>query len=312
MSLFTNEMCDSMNPIKTIIDLKNDHKLITDFVASVQGAGLESLDYPAGRLIDHHLAEKYADHYTLGSGTEGLIKLAVIIGGGVAAYSALVRNKKIKPIVDRTKDLIGKLEKQYPTNFADKHKSVKDDVNPTVLVSKFKGSDFRSIQISIDKWISDSNRDLDALVTKTTTIFKAAEQAVDECKNATDEEKHEISDAFKKKYGDKPYETDFSPEFPGGYNRAITPIAASDYADARKLLFNLVYRFDQVNDILFEDMLFGYHEAGDNQIEAGRYLDHLVTYDAWFNEVGGEIYHYIDKLLEVAKGVEDYIIKSFK
>lgn len=289
--------------------MRNDQKLINDFVGAAQSAGLESLDYPAGRLIDQHLASKYPDHYKLGAGTEGLIVLAAVIGGGYLAYKKLFAAKKIKPIVDRTKDLLAKLEKQYPTDFADKRKPVEGEVKPINLVKNFKGTDLRAIATSIKGWMTSTDKELDALLAHTVKVFNDANEAAGKCKGADEEQVKAISDEIRKKYGNAPYETKFKSEFPGGTGQSISPISPTEYSDARGLLIELIKRFDKVNDVLFDDMAMGYVDDVEG---ADAYLNGLIQFDTWFDEVGGAVYSYIDDLLATAKDIEDYIIKSFK
>lgn len=77
-------------PSHALASLTQEHRLITDYHNHRCGAGLESFDQPADRLIVLGLADKYPSHFQLGSGNEGLAELLKKIGNAITVFKKAV------------------------------------------------------------------------------------------------------------------------------------------------------------------------------------------------------------------------------
>lgn len=119
--------------------IENDINLIEQFLAHANGCGLESLDTPAGALIESGLAARYADHFKAGSGLEGLGELVGTLKKGLDGLKKRFKGKLPAELTKATGDLENAIKKTYGNSawFADKDET--DKPVSTVELAKLVG-----------------------------------------------------------------------------------------------------------------------------------------------------------------------------
>lgn len=150
-------------------DLQDDISLLESYTKSVAGAGLESLDYPAGKLIVAGLVNKYPDQLSVGCGLEGISDLIKTLKDGLKNIKKMGR-AKAKPILDKVK---------Y---------SVEDDIKKTYgSDSWYRGKDpiGKPVDVSeLSKLVGDFT-DVTSLISAVNNIVTLLEKAIDTQVNAT-------------------------------------------------------------------------------------------------------------------------------
>lgn len=149
--------------------MKQDVELLSAYRKSAVGAGLESLDYPAGRLIEQGLTTRYPDHYKVGDGMEGLSDLLNKIKSGLKEARKLLKGKA-RPFLEKRKYEI--LKNIQPTYGSDSWYKDKEAIGKPIDVS------------GLAKLISGFN-DFDNLITTITTDQKSVQKGFDDSTKET-------------------------------------------------------------------------------------------------------------------------------
>lgn len=93
--------------------IQTDINLIEQFLTHANGCGLESLDGPAGSLIEIGLAARYPTHFETGGGLEGLKELVGTLKKGLEGLKKRFKGKLPPQLSAATKDLEGEIKKTY-------------------------------------------------------------------------------------------------------------------------------------------------------------------------------------------------------
>lgn len=93
--------------------LEADVELLDQFITHANGCGLESLDTPAGRLIEAGLTSRYPSHFELGSGVEGLKELVTKLKKGVEGLKKMARGKAKPFIQTMERETTAEINKTY-------------------------------------------------------------------------------------------------------------------------------------------------------------------------------------------------------
>lgn len=95
-----------------IESLTADLSRLQAYKAGYISSGLESMDYPAGNLIESGLAAKYPDHFTIGSGIEGIDKLIARLTSGIEGLTLIMEKGPEEP--EPTNAVVGKPDNVQP------------------------------------------------------------------------------------------------------------------------------------------------------------------------------------------------------
>lgn len=134
--------------------LKQEISTLENYHTSVVGSGLESLDYPAGRLIQSGLQSQYPDQFVPGSGLEGLGDLLTKLKAGLKALGDLGKSKgqvvikkakldvakEIKDTYLNDKWYEGKKVVEQPISVTKLSKLIGDFKDPASLLSAANGA----------------------------------------------------------------------------------------------------------------------------------------------------------------------------
>lgn len=90
MTILTTKSGQPIDIAAGIEELKADLSKLQAYKAGYVNSGLESMDYPAGNLIESGLAAKYPNDYKVGAGIEGIDKLITRLSNGVEGLTLLM------------------------------------------------------------------------------------------------------------------------------------------------------------------------------------------------------------------------------
>lgn len=90
MTIFTTKSGQPVDIAAGIEELKADLNRLQAYKAGYVNSGLESMDYPAGNLIESGLAAKYPNDFKIGMGIEGIDKLITRLSNGVEGLTLLL------------------------------------------------------------------------------------------------------------------------------------------------------------------------------------------------------------------------------
>lgn len=151
MQLITDEMIKLLSIRSGVEALEKDLELITQFVKHANGAGLESLDTPTGKLIESGLTDRYPDHFTPGAGLEGLSGLIATLKKGIDGLKKLGRGKAKATIEKTAAPVEAEIKNTYANNNWWGGKKIKETPPITNSLSKLIGdfSDFSSLKSAL-------------------------------------------------------------------------------------------------------------------------------------------------------------------
>lgn len=113
MQLITDEFIKSLSLRAGAEALQADVDLLEQYVTAATGCGLESLDHPAGKLIESGLAARYPDHFKVGSGLEGIASLLSSLKKGLNGLKKMARGKA-KPFLEKQSyGVVQEIKKTY-------------------------------------------------------------------------------------------------------------------------------------------------------------------------------------------------------
>lgn len=319
MSVLDNLPLGHLDIVNDGLRLKKDHQLITAYTQKIEGVGLETLDAdPAHQLIQQSLFERYGRYSQLGAGNEGLLMIAAIVGGGYLAYKTLMRGKN-NPITKSTKDLQAKITSTYTSTWIDGKESVDKDVTCGVISKLFKGGDFGELSPQITKQTTDSTSECQASSKYLISTWPKVANHLNAWKKADDEfyEDKAIEDL-----GDEFNEPTYklAPAITilkgTGTGNKVSALTVGEYPKAVQLMKDLVSAFDVI-DSLGEDVCHGvgfWDDFFDAQ-EKKSSFDEAFRYgyaEYFIDHFGSDAYKAREIILSLARGLEEWVVKSFK
>ncbi|QXO10156.1 hypothetical protein pEaSNUABM37_00195 [Erwinia phage pEa_SNUABM_37] len=322
MSIFDNQPPRLMDYVQDGLTLKRDKELIDGYVASTQGIGLESLEQsPSNKLILQGLADRYPKHFQVSAGNEGLIMLAAIIGGGYLVYKKMMRSKN-NPVLKDVADADKKVEKTYDAEWISGKSSVGGQVSCGELSAYFNGSNFNAISTEAAKSVKELT---DTLVEVTSEAIKLWFKLAPIIRNwvgaTSEEDKKKYYDEMKKvapknPWGDLNAKIKEKMLTKTGKAGKVEALSESDYAKATALLKDAVdalVKIDNASEDLWMDV--GFWDLFDDVESDTDEADEMWAYGYAENigdHFGRTLFAARTSVLDVSRGLEEWIIKSFK
>lgn len=97
MTILTTKSGQPIDIAAGIEELQTDLGQLQAYKAGFVSAGLESMDYPAGNLIESGLAAKYPNDFKVGAGIEGIDKLITRLSNGIEGLTLLMEKGPEEP-----------------------------------------------------------------------------------------------------------------------------------------------------------------------------------------------------------------------
>jgi hypothetical protein len=112
MTIFTTKSGQTIDLDAGIEQLQTELTMLRAYKDGYVNSGLESMDYPAGNLIESGLAAKYPELFKVGAGIEGIDSLITKLSNGLEGLTIL---KSQNPEAEEvTGNSIGKAENVAP------------------------------------------------------------------------------------------------------------------------------------------------------------------------------------------------------
>lgn len=322
MSIFDNRAPTLMDFAQDGHQLKADHKLVTAYIEQTKGVGLESLDQsPAHKLIEQGLMERYGKQ--ISAGTEGLGTLMLagaVIAGGYSVYKKLMRAKN-NPVLKNTAEAEANVDKTYTTAWLEGKEPVDKPVKVSYLSTFIPGDDFSKAPGACNKAADDLVKSITGVVSKAEAAWKKIEPIAREwCKAKDDEERKAAHAKLKAAYAEAPYLV-LSKEivFPVRVKSAdhpFTPLSKEDYPKAVALLKHVVSCFDKVDEqgerVWMNLGLWDEFDSMDGTtFGADDFFDYAYAENI-HDYFGRDLFSARNILLDLSRGLEEWIVKSFK
>lgn len=162
MTVINNDLYTPSTITNGIKVVCTDINLIESYHDTAIGHGMESLDHPAGVLIEQSLASKYPEHFRVGSGMEGISGLLGNLKVIAAKVKAALKNKSFSDFVANSTSAAQKaVEKQYASNYWSGYTPVdKSEVKPAGLTALVKGGSFSEVKAAVESYIADRETEL--------------------------------------------------------------------------------------------------------------------------------------------------------
>jgi len=97
MTILTTKSGQPIDIAAGIEELTADLNRLQAYKAGYVNSGLESMDYPAGNLIESGLAAKYPDHFKVGAGIEGIDGLIAKLSNGIEGLTLIMEKGPEEP-----------------------------------------------------------------------------------------------------------------------------------------------------------------------------------------------------------------------
>lgn len=157
MKTFDDKLMASLRIFSGLESLEQDIKMLEAYHTQAVGCGLESLDNPAGRLIEMGLTDRYGDHFVAGTGLEGIGNLLTSLKTAVDKLKGSFKGKTPEQIISKpTDDAKKALTGKFNSNFWGKYKKseVAEVVKPKGLLAIVKPGSWADVKAQIDAAIA--------------------------------------------------------------------------------------------------------------------------------------------------------------
>lgn len=301
--------------------MEKDQQTINLYSKQMQGAGLESFEAPSHDLVIQGLNARYGEYMKLGSGQEGigaLILLGAAIGGGVAVYKKLMLAKN-SPITKELSDVLDKVNATYTAKWIEGKESVDKDVTCGKLNSLFSGDNLTALTGSASKHADQGMRESKASADYLITAWGKIKPLLDRWKNAGEGEEDEVIELMTDLYPEPPYYTmpAINTKTPGGKGGKVKALNVADYPEAVTLLKELLkaaedidgLSYDVIDKVGFKDNWYVGISADKRGEEDAFQYGH---YRYYLDHYGVATWKLHESLIAASRGLEEWIVKSFK
>lgn len=307
--------------LKSVID---DINLIESYHTAAISSGMESLDYPAGKLIEQSLATKYPEYFRIGSGMEGVASLLSNLKVVSSKVKNALKGKTHTDLVTKpTSDALKALDKQYSSGFWGNWKAKEvETVKPTGLLACVKGGSISEIKSQVDTYLTARETELKAGVAGALKYWDGILPVFKKLQTETDEDALWDLLGEAQKYSEQTKMNDQPPEsFPKADTGGTLPtLTVEDAKAAADYIKDLLTRSKEIYAIVDPAFEIGIKEDDadaylDNASKVKgnppiRYLHKCYNVHALTEEVTGYTEEIRDYMFKVIKGLEEWIEKS--
>lgn len=320
MSIFDNEQ-SFVGFVHEGQRLSSDSKLLAAYAKQIEGVGLETLEKdPAYQLITQAMTERYGKYALPNAGNEG-IGLAIIGIGALAAIGHAAFKKmmiaKNSPMLKDINTAEQKVNNTYTAAWLDGKESVGKEVSNGMISKLFEGKDFATVSKALEKYFNEVVAEFKKATADHIKLWKEIEPYIRRWGDAPDREEREgIVEQLRAKYGRDVWTEPCAnikldkEDKKGGKLPALTK---DEYGKAVALIKSLLAKATDVDE-LTEDV---WHNVGlwDYFDKFGDEADAIWDW-GYAEVVNGNHGHYgyriHTQLIGIARGLEEWITKSFK
>lgn len=323
MSVIDKTIYDSLGVVSGIRGIANDIARLEDYQQAAMSAGVESLDYPAGKLVEAGVVAMYPDHFKMGSGMEGIGSLITTLKLTLAKVKGLKKGQGQGELVAKpTEAAVKAMDKQYSSSFWGGWSSKEtEEVKPTGLLSLVKGGSVEEVKKQVDDFLEAREKELTKSVEGLLKYWNDILPVFKQLQNETDPEKLSDLVAAIIEYSETTRIPDEAPEkLPKTASGGSLPTLSEEDAKAVVTYIGvLLTRTKDIYKITDPAMDVGIKENDDDS-----YLDNAFDqkindvkhaykcYDVWL--LTDNVCTYLEEVREymfnVIKGLEDWVAKS--
>lgn len=301
--------------------LSSDSKLLAAYTKQIEGVGLETLEKdPAYQLITQAMTERYGKYVVPGTGNEGL-GLALIGIGAAAAFGYASFKKmmiaKNSPMLKDLKTAEQKVNSTYTAAWLNDKESVEKDVGCGIITKLFAGKNFAAVSKELEKYVNDLTGEFKKATDLQIKTWKEIEPKIRLWGESKDPvERKKIVDDLVAKYGWDVWKkicADVPIKKEDGKADKLPSLTKDEYGKAVALLKSLLTKLNEVDeqteDVWHNVGLWEYlYQFGDDadDIWAFGYSEHVNDYHGHLG------YRVHQQLIDMGRGLEEWITKSFK
>lgn len=309
MAIITDERRSILFMRTGVESLQKDVVTISDYRKSLMGTGLNSLDYPAGRLIASGLHASYPDHFKLGGGLEDLDGLIETLEGATSAGEDLVNDidKTIETVEKVSTDIVEEVKETYTSQeWIDEHKFELGKTSVPALAKLVAGNNLDEVSGNVPPIIKAFETALKTATSSITSYWGKVSGKVESIKGEEDKEKRdELIKELNDLADDLPKDA-IMPVIGSGADSNYQGLNKKNIADAGELIITLVEGADGLLEITKPAFECGLDES----VEGVK--DNLVSKESLLKDLKKLTEDARTYLVDIAAAIEEWIAESSK
>jgi len=321
MSIFDKEPQAFVNFVHEGRRLKQDRDLLTAYSKQIEGVGVEALaENPAHQLIMRGLEARYGKHVQPGVGNEAIglaiVGVAALATAGYVGFKKLMLAKN-NPALKDIKVAEQKVNSTYTAAWLNGKESVGKEVSNGMISKLFEGKDFATVSKALEKYFNEVVTEFKKATADHIKLWKEIEPYIRRWNDEPDREKREgIVEQLRAKYGRDVWTepcANIKLDKEDKKGSKLPALTKDEYGKAVALIKSLLAKATDVDE-LTEDV---WHNVGlwDDFDKFGDDADAMWEwgYAEIVNDAHGHYgYRIHTQLIGIARGLEEWIIKSFK
>lgn len=289
--------------------LQKDVVDISAYRQTLLSVGLNSLDYPAGKLIANGLHASYPDHFRLGGGMEDLDGLIDTLSSATSSGDDLLKDidKTIDAVEKVSTEIVDEVKETYTSQeWIDGHKFEFGKASVPGLAKLVAGNSLEEVAGNVPPIIKAFETALKTATSSITSYWGKISGKVESIKGEEDKEKraelikelNDLADALPKDA--------LMPVIGSGAESNFKALTKKNIADAGELIITLVEGADGLLEITKPAFECGLDES----VEGVK--DNLVSKDSLLKDLKKLTEDARTYLVDIAAGIEEWIAESSK
>lgn len=321
MSIFDNSQPGFTEFVNEGQRLSRDNKLLVAYAKKIEGVGVEALaEDPAHQLIMNAMEERYGKQTMPGVGNE-VIGMAIIGAGALAAVGYAGFKKlmiaKNSPVLKDLKTAEQKVNSTYTATWLNGKESVEKDVGCGVITKLFAGKNFAAVSSELEKYVTDLCNEFKKATDTQIKTWKEIEPQIRRWGDAKDPvERKKIVDDLVAKYGWDVWKKICEPVKPkkeDGKAEKLPALTKEEYGKAVALIKSLLTKMtavdNQAEDVWHNVGLWEYLDQFGDEADGIWSFGYAETVNDYHGHLGYRIHQ---QLVDLGRGLEEWITKSFK
>lgn len=291
-----------------------DIALLEGYTKTIQGVGNESLDeLPSFQLVRQGLVDRYGERLVVGAGNEGLFGAIKLLKLGYKAFRALMVAND-----NRLRAKAAVASKQFSIDLkatdSGGREAVLGNVSAKGLSKQIAATDFGAAKGELKKLTTDMVSEIKTLSTEMEAAWGTIKPLYSKWSSSNEQARKPIVDRLKKSYPTAPYagfcDAVSLPEEKGS-GAAVKALTEADYGAAIALLKEMIAGIDEIDALGLKVC----KNVGDWKVPdsvKGTVFYPYVNGESVVEKFVATAFKARNQLMDVAKGLEDWINNSFK